>query len=293
MSPSKTKTYKHAPLVMAVIDISFADIPNFHGNCNDELLAESLFSHGFTERKKVIQNGFEVKIADDVDTFSSQSSVEAVKTSNYHWVFLNEDRTNALHVFSNKIVLKCTDYHNFDEFIETFNKCFTSCELHISLLGTAPIKRIGARYVNFIVPNVEQDISVYICDEWAAPSHFLKAKDSRKLMMSRTTQFIEDEDVKLRIDSAQFEPGNGMKLSLIPDDLADADEVALKLKFVPWAEKAIQSGKSYVILDIDAFYESNLAKERDITSHLSKLRQEIRNSFGAYTTDLAEQEWDK
>lgn len=273
---------------MAIIDMSFADIPNFDSVLNPEKLAESLFSIGLTDRKKIVDNGFEIQVGESDSNFAS--SVEPV--ANTRWVFLNNERTLALHVYTNRLILKCTDYDVFGNFKDIFNRCVEALKKELPLLSVAPLKRVGTRYVSLVMPKPEHQVDSYIDEKWLAPKTLIDVEPSRKLMLSRLTQFIEDGNVKIKVDSTQFEPANGMQMIVIPDDLSDHEDAALQLKFVPWMQHAVEAKKSYFILDIDAFIDAELDNVGNgISEILDNLRPAVRTCFNAYVTDCAEKEW--
>jgi len=288
------KKYKHAPLVMALVDISFSELPNFEGNFDPEKLAESLFSMNFTQKVKIVQNGFEVQVRNEPPNTNLNSSNTTTKEfSTSHWVYLNNDRTLALHIMSSKLILKCTKYDCFDTFNDLLTRCIDVCEKEITHFDTVPVQKVGMRYVDLIIPKPSQDLKDYLNKEWHAPTNFEQGGAARKLMMSRTTQILEDGEIKLRIDSAQFEPKNGMPVSVIPNDLSDRDESSMQLFFTPWMDESFKAQKNYVILDIDASLQENLnCTPKKALDKLEPLRLSIRNSFNTCITEKAEKEWE-
>lgn len=110
-------------------------------------------------------------------------------------------------------------------------------------------------------------------------------------MMNRTTQFFEDGEATVKVDSTQFEPSNGMPISIIPDDLTDQQEASLKLKFLPWIEESMHNKKSYVVLDVDAFTTNELGLIDSVIEKITNLRSVVRNTFDAYISENAEIEW--
>jgi len=289
-----SKPYKNVPLVMAVIDISFSELPNFEKKFDIEELAESLFKLGFTEKEKINLNGLEVRIEDRSDKDYSQgvSHTNTNHITRTHWVLLNHERTTALHILSDKIILKVTDYTTFKNFKELFEKCLMECSKNIPLLESAHAKRIGVRYLDLIAPKLNVDVNEYLGKEWHAPSSFISKSESRKLLVNKTTQFYEDDNVKVKLDSTQFYPSNGANIGIVPDDLADDERIALKIKFVPWIADSMDNKQSYVLLDIDAFKEDNLGTVgNNLVEIASDLRDKVRVSFKDYITDKAEKDW--
>jgi uncharacterized protein (TIGR04255 family) len=292
-SNEKRKKYKHAPLVMALVDISFSEIPNFEANFNPEVLAESLFALGFTQKAKIVRNGFEFNVRNESQNTNLKSSNTTTKEySTSYWVYLNNNRTLALHVWNSKLTLKCTDYDCFDAFNDLLKKCIDICEKTIPLFDNIPVQKIGLRYVDFIIPKSDQDLTYYLHEAWHAPTSFKQDGEERKLMMNRTTQILDDGEIKLRVDIAQFEPKNGMPFSVIPTDLSDTDEASLQILLTPWAEESLKAKKNYVILDMDASLLNNLnCPPKKALDKLEELRVSVRNSFNTCITKEAEAEW--
>lgn len=292
-SAKNYKKYLHAPLVMALVDISFSELPNFEGNFDPEKLAEALFSLNFTKKAKIVQNGIEVQVRNEPQNTNLNSSNTSTKEfSASHWVYLNNDRTLALHIMSSKLILKCTKYDCFSTFNDLLKRCIDVCEAEISHFDTVPVQKIGLRYVDLIIPKPSQDLNDYLNEEWHAPTSFKEVGAGRKLMMNRTTQILEDGEIKLRVDSAQFEPKNGMPISVIPSDLSDRDESSMQLYFTPWMEESFAAQKNYVILDIDASLQDNLnCSPKEALDKLSSLRLAVRDSFKTCITENAEREW--
>lgn len=281
---------------MALVDISFSEIPNFEGNFDPEKLAESLFALNFTQKAKIVQNGLEVQVRNESQNTNLNCPNTTTKEfTTSHWVYLNNDRTLALHILSNKLILKCTKYDCFDVFDKLLKKCIDICEKEIPRFNTIPVQKVGMRYVDFIIPKPDQDLERYLNKEWHAPrsSEQGDGDGTRKLMMNRTTQILEDGQIKLRVDSAQFEPKNGMPISVIPNDLSDADESAMQLVLTPWVEDSLKAEKNYVILDIDASLLDNLnCPPKKALDKLEALRLSVRNSFNTCITETAEKEWE-
>jgi uncharacterized protein (TIGR04255 family) len=294
MKTANNKPYKNVPLIMALIDISFSELPNFEKKFDIEELAESLFKLGFTEKQKIILNGLEVKIDERTDSNYKQgvSHTNTNHITRSHWVLLNHEKTKALHILSDKIILKVTDYSTFDEFKELFKECLTECSKNIPLLKDAHAKRIGIRYLDLIAPKLNVDVNEYLGKEWHSPSSFISKSESRRLLVNKTTQFYEDDNVKVKLDSTQFYPSNGANIGIIPDDLADDERVALQIKFLPWIADSMDNKQSYVLLDIDAFREENLGRVGDnLVDIASGLRKKVNDSFKDYITDKAEMDW--
>jgi uncharacterized protein (TIGR04255 family) len=288
------KKYQHAPLVMAVVDISFSELPNFEGNFNPEKLAESLFALNFTQKATIVQNGFEVQVRNEPQNTSINSSNTTTKKfSTSHWVYLNNDRTLALHIMNSKLILKCTKYDCFTTFKDLLERCIEVCETEIPHFDTVPVQKVGMRYVDLIIPKHNQDLKSYLNEEWHSPTNFEQTPSTRKLMMSRTTQILDDGEIKVRVDCAQFEPKNGMPISVIPNDLSDSDESSMQLFFTPWMEESLNAQKNYVILDIDASLQGNLnCPPKKALDKLESLRLSVRSSFNACITEKAENEWE-
>jgi uncharacterized protein (TIGR04255 family) len=288
------KPYKHAPLIMVAADISYSEIPNFDKAFDLEGLRESLFKVGLTEKVELKHNGVEIEL-NNPNKLKQDKNVTHIKTQNIsrtHWVLLNNERTTALHILNDKIILKVTDYDTFDTFSILLKQCISAFADSISLLKEAPLKRVGLRYVDLIVPKVEDDICDYINSDWHAPKSITSTSDSRKLMLNRITQVYLENTVKVKVESLQFVPKNGVNIAVIPEDLSDDDKVALKLKLPPWINEAMEQKNSYCILDVDASLDEGLGKFNDgIFNNIKELKKAIRASFNGYVTSKAKDEW--
>lgn len=286
--------YKDAPLIMALVDISYSEIPNFEKSFDIEDLAESLFKLGFTEREKINHNGIEIEVNDSAP-LNVDKSIPKINTRNIsrsHWVLLNIGRTVALHILSDKIILKVTDYTTFENFNTLLNSCISACSRSITLLADSPLKRVGVRYIDLLVPKITDDINDYINSEWHAPKSFIEKSNKRKLLVNKMIQFYQEENMKVKVESTQFLPEHGANIGLIPEDLADDEKVALNLKFAPWMQESMSQQKSYTLLDVDAFVDKDLGKlNAGLYQHVLDLRNLIRSSFESYITNKAESAW--
>ena len=286
--------YRDAPLIMAIVDIAYSEIPNFEKSFDIEGLAESLFKLGFTDKEEINQNGIEFNL-NNSDSLELDKSIPKLKTrsiSRSHWVLLNSDRTASLHILSDKIVLKVTDYSTFENFSALLENCINACTKSIALLSDSPLKRVGVRYIDLLIPKGNDEINDYINSDWHAPKDFFEESTKRKLIINKITQIYQEEDMKVKVESTQLLPEHGANISVIPEDLSDEENVALKLKFSPWIEESMSRRKSYTLLDVDAYVDKGLGKfDIRLCEHVSVLRSLIRSSFESYITSKAESTW--
>lgn len=287
------RLYEHGPLIMALADISFSDLPNFETNFDVEILAESLFDFGFTQKTKEIQQAFEFQIKPSQQNANlSSSDSNTKKVTKTKWAFLNNERTLSLHILSNKLILKCTKYKSFQIFYELLENCINVCEKDIKNFDKIPVQKLGLRYVNLIAAKPEQNLNDYLNKSWHAPTNIVNGTSSQTLMISRSTQIVKDENVVVRVDSAQFNPKSGMQVSLIPNDLADSNETGLQLSFTPWTIDSINNGNNYVVLDIDSSTQEALTcTPKSGLEIFKKLRKPGKAAFENYVTSFAKSQW--
>lgn len=294
-----TKGYKNAPLVMALIDVRYTDIPGFEvvekSSAESELHSQ-LSDLGF--KHKIIENHQNIDVQIDSSVPQGNNlNLELLKhkvTNDKRWVFINLAKTTLIYISSKNIAIKTTDYKNHTDFISLFYQALSCVENVFPKLKGCGLLRIGTRYVNLIVPKNNKPLDCYIEKNW-------RHHKADRLPFNAVDGFIknihtnyETDHGMLRVECTQFNPKPNSPLALLPNDLIDSPETGLEITGQPWWNESFSSLCPYAALDIDLSdkFSEDFDKEL-IKSKLFDMRCVGKPAFEMCITEYARDEWEQ
>lgn len=289
-----TKGYKNAPLVMALIDVRYTDIPGFKvvENSNEESELHSQLSDlGF--KHKVIENHQNIDVQID-NAISQGSNLKHKVTNDKRWVFINLDKTILIYVSSKNVAIKTTDYTNNIDFISLFYNALSCVENIFPKLKGCGLLRIGTRYVNLIVPKNDEPLERYITDNWLLHKAEKLPFDAVDGFVKNVHTNYETKYGMLRVECTQFNPKPDSPLALLPNDLIDSPETGLSIAGQPWWSESFSKPCSYAGLDIDLSDKfSEVFDKETIKDKLFQMREVGKPAFEMCITEYARNEWEQ
>ncbi|MGR6834291.1 TIGR04255 family protein [Aliivibrio wodanis] len=286
------KGYKEAPLIMSLIDIQLAELPNFDASKRDALFAV-LSKLGFKVPVTEIQTQLEIQLP-------KQGIVEGAKFEPRHsaketqrWVFLNLEKNTSIFVTAKNIAIKTTSYQGHESFVALFEKVLNGIVSVFPDIIDSAITRIGTRYLNLIVPKDERKIEDYLSDGWLTSRRIKKPDfNSKPGINNRVLMHFDTDFGILRVESNEFNPNGIIPINIIPNDLIDGPETGLDIPGSSWWSKSFSEHKPYVALDIDL----GLTKTQgfdviSIMTTLNDMRTVTKPAFEMCITTEARNDW--
>ncbi|MFB9213845.1 TIGR04255 family protein [Vibrio sinaloensis] len=287
--------YVHAPLLMALYDIKYTDIPEFYDESKLVQVESVLREHGFVEKvvESFQQVNFEVSPNAPSEQMVSMQKPTASGKTKQRWIFLNLDRTVSLYFAEGSLVLKTTNYSTHEQYLELLIKVLTDIANVFPSLMKGALLQIGTRFLNLIIPKEDKSLIDYVLPSWLPNSVSLPAGiESNPGVHNRLILNYETSLGNLRVESNQFSPKAGMNKQIIPDELMDNPEVSLSIAGRPWWNDQLSSNVSYLVLDFDLIkIYREIFDINAISGYINEMRSITKPAFEGCITDTARTDW--
>jgi uncharacterized protein (TIGR04255 family) len=240
------KALTDAPLVQALIDLRFSEIPSLSSIPTDliDKIHEAMIGVGFAE--KIESKGQSVSIRFDQAT--QQATQE--KTSVNRYLFRAAGERSIIELSKSSLIYKSTEYGTFEDFYKKFDEVLSSLVELVPTLNKSLLKRVGLRYIDVIVPDSGNTLEDLISDGLLAPK-LNEPIDGYKHIHGLTSKVVEvDQNKMLRVALEELPVENRSIRKILPDELVEPDQnCGLVIKGQAcWANT---SSPTYGILDID------------------------------------------
>ena len=193
------------------------------------------------------------------------------------FVFLNVESTRSFVMMPNALSFQTTDYDTFEAFFKELKH-----GLHIlneSVGGLSFVERLGLRYVDAVVPGVEESMKQYVVPQVMGLPALL---DNSVFAYSFSESVLIAADVGRVVSRTIIQSG---PLGL-PPDLQQLDGLKLLERFQNF------SGE-HAVIDTDASLSERRAFEMsDVDRCMNGLHGLVDKTFGATVTPFARKVWD-
>lgn len=272
-----------SPLVTAILDLRFSEIP--HQKITDKLedFKSQMFSLGYS-----IQH--ESKISQINATPDQNGQIQFNNTDVFRWDFLNISRTSSVILTNGSLCLRTTKYTCFEKFNSDWSKVIDTFFNSFEDVHNAGMLRMGLRHIDILLAQNNEKYTDYISEKWLSRAQL----EANKNTLCNNRQIIVTEHGKLRIELEERLPENN-NINLFPYDISDPEPLSINVDIKPKWKTAIST--KYALLDIDHAWEAGnnvieLSKE-NIKSKLNNLHQDSSNLFWDYLSTHAEDVWGK
>lgn len=240
------KVLTDAPLVQALIDLRFSEIPSLSSIPADVInkIHEAMIGVGFAE--KIESKGQSVSIRFDQAT--QQATQEITPVNRY--LFRAAGERSIIELSKSSLIYKSTEYGTFEDFYKKFDEVLSSLIELVPTLNKSLLKRVGLRYIDVIVPDSGNTLEDFISDGLLAPK-LNEPIDGCKHIHGLTSKVVEvNQNKVLRVALEELPVENRSIRKILPDELVEPDQnCGLVIKGqASWTNT---SSPTYGILDID------------------------------------------
>lgn len=240
------KVLTDAPLVQALIDLRFSEIPSLSsipaGMINK--IHEAMISVGFAE--KIESKGQSVSIRFDQATQQATQEITSVN----RYLFRAAGERSIIELSKSSLIYKSTEYGTFEDFYKKFDEVLSSLIELVPSLNESLLKRVGLRYIDVIVPDSGKTLEDFISDGLLAPK-LNDPLNAGKHIHGLTSKVVEvNQNKMLRVAFEELPVENRSIRKILPDELVEPDQnCGLVIKGqASWANTG---SPTYGILDID------------------------------------------
>ncbi|MCO8085996.1 TIGR04255 family protein [Acinetobacter lwoffii] len=279
------KSLVKAPLVHAVLDLKFAELPSLK-NISEELeniLHDKMIEIGFPEIIRSKIEGFDVKF----DTVTQ--SVTQEKHNTKRLLFRAAGERSIVEISSSSIQLKATKYSSFEDFYRLFKDVILVVR-EFSKLDKAVVKALELRYINVIVPVKEYNLSDFVIENYLSPALF----GEFKLLQGQKINVVETAVGQLIVNFAEIPTVERKVNQILPHDLMESDENCT-LIIEGQTEWLNVISPTYGLLDIrhiHPFVGSPLFSIEKLDEKAQALYQDVSDVFWASLSEVALKEWE-
>ncbi|MDA8681398.1 TIGR04255 family protein [Porticoccaceae bacterium] len=282
------KTLTSPPLVHAVLDLRFSEIPSLNPIDTDPLkkLHERMITEGFQE--KIESEAMIIDVTFDPDRQKmNQNRINKKRT-----LFRAAGETDIVEIREESIILKTTNYATFGEFYGRFHRVLEGCLDNLNGLRGALLKSIGLRYVNVIAPTNQNSLSDLVSAE-VLPASLSMINDGNHVQ-GATFKVVETKGRQiLTVNFEELLARDNKVSKILPDNLMEPDtNCGLFIAGHPdWLKV---TSKTYGLLDVDHthhFQNSPLFDVDKINLAAEQLYQHARDVFWKTISKQAQQTW--
>lgn len=279
------KSLVKAPLVYAVLDLKFAELPSLK-NISEEL--ENIL-HG-----KMIDIGFPEIIRSKVESFNVEFDVinqnfTQEKYNTKRLLFRASGERSIVEISPTSIQLKATKYTSFEDFYRLFKEIILVINEFFKLDKTV-VKSLELRYIDIIVPTQKYNLSDFIVDSYLSPKLFEKFEH----LQGQKLTVVKTDVGQLIVNFAELPTLEGKVNQILPHDLIESDrKCSLIIDGQPeWSNIVISKYGLLDIRHIHNFVESPLFCIEHVNNKAQALYQDVSDVFWASLSDIALQEWE-
>lgn len=273
-----TKQYlEEAPLILAIFQLDFSILPSLAKSDNTQLLRlhDALAPLGFIDPHMIEFNETQLNLNPNQE---QRALVVSQQTQARYVLRMSGERRN-VELTDRRLILRATDYKNFEEFRTLFLQVLQAVTPVIGL-DKAALKQTSARYVDLIVPSAG-----YSLDDFVIPD--IRPARLSMLPMAHSREGINHAVVKmsewlqLHMVFEELPVLNQQLHRILPLELYEPDPRAgLQIAFQPgWMEV---EAPAYGILNIDHIYRyphSPVYDEHEVMTQLDSLYANCKEVF--------------
>ena len=207
------KVLTDAPLVQALIDLRFSEIPSLSSIPADVInkIHEAMIGVGFAE--KIESKGQSVSIRFDQAT--QQATQEITPVNRY--LFRAAGERSIIELSKSSLIYKSTEYGTFEDFYKKFDEVLSSLIELVPTLNKSLLKRVGLRYIDVIVPDSGNTLEDFISDGLLAPK-LNEPIDGCKHIHGLTSKVVEvNQNKMLRVALEELPVENRSIRKILPD----------------------------------------------------------------------------
>ncbi len=287
----KKKVLAKAPLVQALIDLRFSEIPSL-ASMQTPLLTqihEAMMKHSFSEKLEAKGHRISFKF----DQHTQTASKEVVDFNRY--LFRMSGETSILEISKEAIIYKSTAYQQFELFYETFKALLIELCSVIPSLEKSLLKKVGLRYVDVLVPESDDKLDDYVNNDVLARGLTAPASSHKiRHLHGVTTKLLQVMDNQvLRISFEELPIESNKVTKILPDDLIEPEP---KCGLLIYGQDSWSNTNSptYGILDIDHTYTftgSPLFNLHEVETAIKGLYDSSKDVFWSILSQKAINAW--
>ena len=265
---------KNAPVFYVVAQVTHSPILKLDSLIPD--LQERLRKEGFPGYRAQKQNRVSFRVEDDTDAMLNSKIEQMEFTSHF---FSKRDHSESFVISPDNFFLQTVEYDTIDVFKEMFATCIRAVQ---DILIPDSFTRIGLRFLDAVKPPAEGELSRYIRTQFLGLQDTLDGDWLANYTFSETLLSRGDQQTKVRVIT------RSSALAMPPDLASIAPSLPARFSEI----KGI-----HALLDSDASFAVSEEKAQEfrmdaILDRLSRLKQDISDSFKAVVTEAALADWE-
>ena len=281
---------KKAPLIYTQVSVHFSSLPSKEVASDDALESYHKAMMGFELADRLDSEIRQTALHfnhNDANSYFVQKDSQPLKRI----VFRGNEKSTAVELQRNKLVVKTSRYTTHTKMFELVNNILIQAQDHITDLDKVLINQVGIRYIDVVLPKQDKQLEHYIKKE-LLPYH---PESSQSAVGTSQTVAITGDDQQMVILFEELAAGpNGLPERWLPVDLLEPDNNATMVLH-PGVDD-YGRGNNYAIMSVDHRQNMPKAPQWDIqmiNDSLSNLQKVSSDAFWDSITAAAKDEWEE
>jgi uncharacterized protein (TIGR04255 family) len=279
------KSLVKAPLVHAVLDLRFAEVPSLKLRQKEleQQLHERMIDIGFPEKIISKSENFDFEFNQDFEKFTHRKyDIERL-------LFRASGERKIIEISSSSIQLKSTEYSSFEDFYDLFKNIVLSVN-SIFNLDKSLIKSLELRYIDVIVPTKDYQLHDFVDCSYVKPTSL---KDFTQIHGQKAS-ILQTQSGQLIVNFSEIPVKDSKIIQILPNDLMEPDEKCTLL-IEGQNEWLNVLSNTYGILDmrhIHKFHGSPTFSIEKLDNEAKILYNDISKIFWNTLSEIALNEWE-
>jgi len=278
---------KHQPLVYTLFAMRTTTIPNV-GQCIADIHARLMQTE--TPFQDIIVSDTQTVALDTLAGIAADtiSGIENTSSSLKSWHLINLDRDKSIVITENSVCLKVSRYTLFEDMHKILATVLGIIEDCIPGFSNVGVKRVGLRYIDVLMPMLDDDkIDLYVNKNFQ-PNLFGVVKGLKNQSALTTLASSAETDagtLKFLLAKKQVVDG---AIQVLPNELAESEETALDIQIQDHWRKL--EDRQYFLMDIDHFItegKSEKYNKENVLGSVKSLYKITKDIFSDVLTDYA------